>query len=201
MNSPWFIVLLGLLYVLLGGGLSLMRREGLSVQFAVEAVVITLLFTGLALFTGFSVHPALFLVVIYLVTMRVRLLVDLGTYFARRRNFERAEQIYRLADHLFPNQADCLLVMVNRGAARLQQGKLDEAAALFEDVLKRHGEGYLGVKNEAASHYNLGVVYRRKQLEAKAVAEFDKVVEIWPLSQYARIAEAAKRKPAKPADQ
>jgi tetratricopeptide (TPR) repeat protein len=199
MNSPWFLVLLGLLYVVLGGGLSLLRREGLSVQFALEAVVITGLFSGAALFLNLNVHPALFLALIYLVTMRVRLLADLGTYYARRGNFERAEQIYRLAERLFPNQADCLLVNVNRGAAQLQQGKLDEALALFEGVLKKHGEGYLGLKNEAASHYNLGVVYRRKQLEAKALAEFDKVIEIWPMSAYARHAEAAKRKPAKPA--
>jgi len=194
MNLPLLLLLLGLLYILLGGGLSLMRREGLSGQFALEAIVITAIFSGAAWLANLYVHPALFLAVIYLATMRVRLLVDVGTFYARRGNFARAEQIYRVSDRLFPNQADCLLVKVNQGAACLQQGKLDEARVMFEEVLKKHGEGYLGLKNEAASHYNLGVLYRRKQLEARAQAEFDKVVELWPVSEYARRAEAAKRK-------
>lgn len=200
MNLPSLLLLLGLVYVILGGGLSILRREGLSIQFALEAVVITALFSGAAQFAGLNVHPALFLAVIYLATMRVRLLADLGTFFARRGDFKRAEQMYGLGDRLFPNQADCLLVTVNRGVVRLQQGRLDEAIALFETVLARHGEGYLGLKNEAAAHYNLGIVYRRQQLEAKAQAEFDKVVEVWPLSIYARHAEAAKRKMGKRAD-
>jgi tetratricopeptide (TPR) repeat protein len=199
MSFPLLLLLLGLVYVLLGGGLSLLRREGLSAQFALEAVVMTGLCSGLAALTNRDIHPVLFLASLYLVTMRVRLLVDLGTFYARRGEFKRAEQIYGLAERLVPNPADRLLVDVNRGAARLQQGKLDDALALFEGVLKKHGEGCLGVKNEAASHYNLGMVYRRKQLEAKALAEFDKVVEIWPLSAYARRAEAAKRKPGQPA--
>ncbi len=194
MNSPLLLLLVGLLYVVLGGGLSLLRREGLSAQFALEAVAITAIFSGLAWLTGLELHPAFFLLIIYLVTMRVRLLVDLGTFYARRGNFSRAESIYCLGERLFPSPADCLLVKVNRGAARLHEGRLDEASALFEEVLSRGGQGALGIKNEAAAHYNLGVIYRRKQLEPKAIGEFHKVVELWPISDYARRADAALRK-------
>ena len=144
MNSTLLILLLGLLYIVLGGGLSLMRREGLSARFALEAVALTALFAGAAWLTGFDLHPALFLLIIYLVTMRVRLLVDVGTYYARRGNFSLAERIYSLSERLFPAPADSLLVKVNRGAALVHQGKLDEAQAAFESVLNQRGNGSLG---------------------------------------------------------
>jgi tetratricopeptide (TPR) repeat protein len=197
MTSPLLTLLVGLLYIVVGGGLSLLRREGLSVQFALESIVLTGLFSGAALLTSYEPSPVLVLVVLYLVTMRVRLLVELGTYYARRGNFGLAEKIYGFAPRLFPAPADKLLVNVNWGAARLQQGQLDEAITLFKGVLTKHGEGYLGVKNEAASHYNLGVAYRRKQMENEAVVEFKQVLEIWPVSIYARRAEAALQKKAK----
>ncbi len=197
MDTPLLLLLVGLLYIVLGGGLSLLRREGLSAQFALEAVVVTAIFSGAAWLANFDLHPALFLVVIYLLTMRVRLLVDLGTYYARRGSFSQAERLYGLAERLFPSAADRLLVKVNRAVARLQQGQLDEATSLLEEVLSKRGEGALGIKNEAAAHYNLGVIYRRRQMEAKAHGEFNKVLEIWPVSEYARHAQAALRRQPK----
>jgi tetratricopeptide (TPR) repeat protein len=194
MNTSLLLLLVGLLYVVLGGGLSLLRREGLSAQFALEAVALTALFSGAAWLIRFELHPAFFLLIVYVATMRVRLLVDLGTFYARRGNFGMAERIYRLGERLCPSLADCLLVKVNRGAARVHEGKLDEASALFEDVLSHREPGALGIKNETAAHYNLGVIYRRRQLEAKAIGEFHKVVELWPISEYARRAQAALQK-------
>jgi len=190
-SLPVLLLLEGLLYVVFFGALSLFRREGLSVQFAVEATVITFIASGLTAFTPLAVSPILLLIVIYLVTMRVRLLVDLGTVLAQRGQFARADRVFALALRLWPDQASRLIVQVNQGASRLQRNALDEAIAIFQDVLQKAGQGYLGVKYEAAAHYNLGVAYRRKKMEAQAIAEFNAVLDTWPTSVYARRAEMA----------
>jgi len=49
----------------------------------------------------------------------------------------------------------------------------------------------LGLRHEAAAHYNLGAAYRRKGLEAQAIREFNAVIDTWPASPYARRAEDA----------
>ncbi len=194
MALPLFILLEGLLYVVCFGGLSLFRREGLSIQFAVEAIAIAIIAAGLAAFTPFAINPIWVLAIIYLVTQRVRLLVDLGTLFARRGNFVRAEQMYNLALRLWPDHTGRLIVEVNQGTARLQQGAVDEAITTLKSVLDKASLGYLGLKYEAAAHYNLGVAYRRKQMETQATLEFNAVLDTWPASIYARRAEMALEK-------
>ena len=204
MNLPLSLLLEGLLFIVVFGALSLFRREGLSVQFAIEATVITLVAVALAAFTPFAPHPILLLIVIYLVTMRVRLLVDLGTLLAQRGQFTQADRIYTLALRLWPDHAGRLIVEVNQGAACLQRNALDQAISIFKSVLEKAGQGYLGVKYESAAHYNLGVAYRRKNMEAQAVAEFNAVLDTWPASVYAHRADIAlaqgrhKDKPQKP---
>ena len=54
-------------------------------------------------YASIPVHPLLFLVVIYLITMRIRLLVDLGNAFSARRRYHRALSIGRLALGLWPD--------------------------------------------------------------------------------------------------
>jgi len=197
-SAPALLLLIGLLYIVLFGGLSLLRREGLSSQFAIEALIITGVASGMAAFTNISIHPVLFLIVLYLITMRSRVLVDSGNLFARRGDFRRAEAIYRLANLLWPDRTGRLIVKVNQTTASLQQGLLDEAIASFQDILQSAKSGYLGVKYEAAVHYNLGVAYRRKGLETQAVREFNAAIDTWPASEYARQAEIAlSKKPAK----
>jgi tetratricopeptide (TPR) repeat protein len=190
-NLPMFLLLEGLLFVVVFGALSLFRREGLSVQFAVETTAIAAVSAGLTAFTPFAVSPILLLIVIYLVTMRVRLLVDLGTFLARRGQFAQADRIYTLALRLWPDHAGRLIVEVNQGTACLQRNALDQAISIFKSVLEKAGQGYLGVKYESAAHYNLGVAYRRKNMEAQAIAEFNAVLDTWPASVYARRAEIA----------
>ncbi len=191
MDLSLLLVLTGLLYTLVFGGLALLRREGLSGQFAAEATLITVLAGGITALTDFQLHPVLFLAVLYLVTMRVRLLVDLGTFFAQRGQFPRADRVYALAARLWPDPTGRLIVQVNQGVLRLQQGALDEAIGIFKNILQKSGQGYLGIKYEAATHYNLGVAYRRKKMEAQATLEFNAVLETWPVSEYARRAQAA----------
>jgi tetratricopeptide (TPR) repeat protein len=190
-SLPVLLLLVGFAYIILFGGLALLRREGLSLRFAIEALVITGLVSGLAALTSLSVHPVFFLLLLYLITMRVRLLVDVGTFLARRGRFSQAERVYQLATRLRPDQTGSLVIQVNRGTALLQSGKPDEAIAVLNGVLEKSGQGYLGVKYEVATHYNLAVAYLRKNKEAQAIIEFNAVLDTWPASEYARHAAQA----------
>lgn len=160
-------------------------------RFAIEAGILTLVVSGLAALTDAQIHPVLFLVMLYLLTMRVRILVDLGNIFARQGNFIRADKLYELASNLLPDDTSYLIIKVNQGVSLLQQKKLDEAIAVFDDVLRRSKRGYLGVKYEAATHYNLGVAYLRKNMDARASIAFNAAIDTWPASEYARRAASA----------
>jgi tetratricopeptide (TPR) repeat protein len=163
-------------------------------RFAIEAIVFTLLVSGLMMLTGASLQPVFFLVLLYLITMRVRVLVDLGTIFAKRGNFKYAERIYQFAMNLWPDMTGHMIIQVNQATKLLQQGKLDAAIASFTDVLSQAESGYLGIKYEVAAHYNLGVAYQRKGLDAQATIAFNAALDTWPASEYARRAEAALKK-------
>ncbi len=194
MNNLFLILLVGLLYVVLFGGLSILRREGLSNRFAVESVIVTLVFAGLAYLFPQSINPIVFLIVLYLVTMRVRLLVDLAIFFAKRRNFSLADYFYFLAGILWPDSTGRMIIAINQGVMEISRKNLDKAILLIRNVLAAKENGHLGIKHEAAAHYNLGVAYLKKDMPAQANNEFRTVLEIWPTSVYARRAEAALNK-------
>jgi tetratricopeptide (TPR) repeat protein len=186
MNDSMFILFTGLLYTVLYGLLAWMRREGLSRRFAIEATLLTLAAAGISYATGIWLHPVLFLLGLYLITMRVRLLSDLGTFFAKQRQLARAESTFRLAGRLWPDPSGASILQLNQGVLYIQQGKLDQAIANFRAVLEKNGQGSLGIKYEAAAHYNLGIAYRKKQMDAQARTEFNAVLETWPASEYGR---------------
>ena len=194
MNSLSLILLVGLLYVVLFGGLSILRREGLSNRFAVESIVVTLLFAGLALLFPQSINAILFLVVLYLVTMRVRLIVDLAIFFAKRHNFAMADRLYALAGNIWPDPAGKMIIAINQGVMEISRKNLDKAILIIRNVLAAKENSHLGIKHEAAAHYNLGVAYLKKEMPTQATNEFRTVLEIWPASIYARRAEAALNK-------
>ena len=194
LSLPILLLLEGFSFIVLFGVVSLLKREGLSRRFAIEGGIFTLVVSGLTASTGFQTHPVLFLILIYLFTMRVRVLVDLGNIFAKRGQFEQADKLYDLADKLWPDATNRLILQVNQGTSLLQQKKLDEAIAIFNAILEQAGQGYLGVKYEAATHYNLGVAYLRKNMDARASIAFNAVIDTWPTSMYARRAEIALEK-------
>ncbi len=191
MDAPLVILLIGFLYIVLFGGLSLLRREGLSIRFAIEALVLTLAGALLAWATGISIHPVFFLLFIYVITMRVRLMVDIANTFARRGNYSIADKVYAIAEQLWTDPSNRMIVSVNQGALRLHQGALDEAISIFKNILAQSDRGFLGIRYKSAAHYNLGVAYHRKGLESLAIAEFNNVLDIWPASEYARAASDA----------
>lgn len=194
MSAPFIILLVGFLFTFFFGGLTFIRREGLSIRFAIESIIITLLFSGLGFLFKLNIEPILFLLIIYVVTMRVRILVDLGNLMAKRKNFALADKIYQFSARLWPDKSNALIIDVNRGTSVLQYGNLDEAITIFKTVLARTEQGFLGIKYETATHYNLGVAYQRKNLPSLALQEFEAVIEIWPGSIYSRVAEAAIKK-------
>jgi hypothetical protein len=124
LSLPVILLLEGFSFVVLFGAVSLLKREGLSSRFAFEALIFTLVVSGLTALTGIQTHPVLFLVLIYLLAMRVRILVDLGNIFAKRGQFESADKFYNLADRLWPDATNHLILKVNQGTSLLQQKNL-----------------------------------------------------------------------------
>ncbi len=191
MSLYLMISLIGLLYIVVFGGLGIFRREGLSIRFAVESVCVTAIAVILVVLLRIQIHPVLFLIVLYLITLRVRILVDLANFFARRGNYIRAESIYNLAYHLWPDQTNDLIIKVNHATLLLQKNQLNEAISMFTEVLSQADHGYLGVKYEAAAHFNLGVAYLRNSNNSMATIEFNSTIDTWPVSLYAQRAQQA----------
>ncbi len=191
LSPPLLLALLGLLYVLVFGGLMLLRQEGISARFAIEACAIIAAVVGWALLTRYTLNPAVFLLLLHVIVMRVRLLVDLGNLLARRGKLEAADRVYRLAGRLWPDEAGRLLVRMNEGVLAIHRGAPDEAIATLRAVLAAAPGGFLGPRHESACHYNLAVALLKKGWEAQATVEFNAVIETWPASDYARYASIA----------
>lgn len=195
MNPQLFVILVGLFFILIVGGVSLLRREGLSGQIALQALAITGLFIVVGSATGTAANPITLFILLYLVTMRARLLTDLANLLFKRRGYAAAERLYQLALSLHPDRTSRFVVLVNWGIARLQARDVEGAIATLKGVLTSAGEqGGLGNKYEAACRYNLAVAYRKAGDDVKAVLEFNQVIELFPASIYGHAAERALKK-------
>jgi tetratricopeptide (TPR) repeat protein len=183
-NPHLLLILIALLYAFVVGGLGALRREGFSLQFAVEVLVATGALLGLSLLVGRTLPPVLFLLLLYLITMRARLLVDLANFLARRGYHAQATGLYAMALGLRPDGTGRLIVMLNQGVHLLKQDRLQEAVVLLESLL-RDSAGDIAPKFEAGVRYNLAVAYHRRGDEAKAIAEFNQVIDVMPGSLYA----------------
>jgi tetratricopeptide (TPR) repeat protein len=189
--DPYLLLLLiACLFILVFGGLSYLRREGLSVQFALEAVALTALLVGGGWLLHIQISPYLFLILLYLVTMRSRLVVDLANLFAGRDRYNVAFPLYRLGLAWWPDAASRLIVLTNRGAAELRSGQVDVAIQTLERVLDVKENPRLGLKYEAACRYNLGYAYELKDEMGKAATQYHEVIDLLPGSAYAQAAQA-----------
>jgi tetratricopeptide (TPR) repeat protein len=188
-NPQLMVVLVGLFYILIVGGISLLRREGLSMQLALEALFIIALAVLLGA-TGTPVDPIILFIILYLITMRARLLTDLANLLFKRRGYATAASLYGLALRLFPDRTSRHVVLVNWGVARLWTGDVEGAIATLEDVLASAREqGGLGHKFEAACCYNLALAYRKAGEDVKAVLHLNRVIDSFPASVYSQAAE------------
>lgn len=193
--DPYLLLLLtACLFILVFGGLGVVRREGLSIQFVVEAVLVTAVLVGGGWLVGIPVNPFLFLALLYIVTLRSRLLTDVANTLARRRSYAAAFRLYRLALALRPDATGRLIVLANLGAARLHSGQLEAAIETLQGVLSPAQGPGLGIKYEAATHYNLGYAYEMSGNEAQAVAEYNEAIDTLPGSLYAQAAQSALRR-------
>ena len=183
MDPYLVLVFVLLLFVLVVGGLRLVRREPLSSRHAGEILAIGAVLLGLARLLGIS-SPVLFFVVLYLVSMRVRLLVDVGNKLAMSRRSEAASRLYGLALRLAVNPLERLIVGVNQGAALLHEGRVAEAIAVLEGVVSSPSS--LGIKLEAACRCNLGLAYLRQGQVGRGRAQLQETIDLLPGSIYAR---------------
>ena len=185
------LLLISCLFVLVFGGLGLTRREGLSLQFALEALGLTILLVGGSWLFSIPLNPFLFLALLYLITMRSRLMVDVANFLVKRRQRDLAFKLYRLSLAWWPDTASRLIVLTNMGAAELHGGQFDAAIQTLEDALATETQSRVGLKYEAASHYNLGYAYEKKGEDAKAVSQYNEAIDALPGSLYAKAAQAA----------
>ncbi len=191
MSSSYLIPLAGLLYTAVFTAMAALRREGFSPAFVVQSLLITAVLSVVNLLGGGRLAPLPFLLALYLLTMRVRIVLDVGSMVASRGKLAAAERIYDAAMQLLPSALERCLVAINKGVCRLQGGDPAAAASLISDVIAGGDARTLGVKYQSAARFNLGVAYRKQGRDADAKAEFQRVVELWPVSEYARRAGAA----------
>jgi tetratricopeptide (TPR) repeat protein len=191
LNPYLLLLLVACLYALVFGILGYTRREGLSVQFAVEVVILTIVLMGGSWLIGMPIHPVLFLAILYVVTMRSRLTVDLANILARRGNYGPAFRLYDLGLAWWPDAASRLVVLTNKGAAQVHSGQVEAGIRTFDGVLKSEQRSRLSLKYEAACRYNLAYAYELSGEDAKAVGEYNEAIDVLPGSVYAQAAQAA----------
>jgi len=190
----------GLLYTLVFGLMPVLRKEGLSRRFLAESLALTAAASALVLLGGFPLHPIAFLVIIYLFTMRVRILADVASAMARRGNTRSARRIFGLAHKLWPDPVGTMILELNEAACSLKEGDPEGAVQVLSGIIERAPASGLGVKHLSACHFNMGIAYWRMKMNALAGASFEAVMDIWPASVMARRAEIALGKLRQSAD-
>jgi tetratricopeptide (TPR) repeat protein len=193
-NQYLLLVLTALLYALAFGALTWLRGEGLVARFAWEVLAVTAAIVAVAWVARLSVHPVLLLVAIYLVTMRARLLVDVGNALSGRKRHEDALAVLRLGLRLASDPFTASLVRINIGVTQIRQKRFEDAISQLDTTLANLPQGRGSPKYEAACRYNLGLAYLRTGQEANGSQQMRQVVELLPNSIYAVGAEAALKK-------
>ncbi len=191
MHPSLLILLVGFLYILGFNGLSYLRHQGLSSRFILEGLFLT--GAGAALALAVPLSPVLFLLALYLLTMRVRILIDLGNTIAARGSPEQALRIYDLALRLGADPVARRVAQINQGAALLKLGQNEEACRILREVVSDQSVR-LGAKYQAAACYNLGLACRRTGREAEAIQRFNEAIDALPGSVYAYGARQALKK-------
>jgi tetratricopeptide (TPR) repeat protein len=192
MHPSLLIAFVGLLYIVGFGILSVVRRQRLSDRFIFEGLTVTA--AGAALVAiSVPLHPAVFVIILYLITMRVRLLVDLGNFFTTRQRYDQALSLFCLALRLWPDPISHQIVLINRGVTQLRMQGPEAAYLTLKEALADE-EVRQGAKYLSAGYYNLGLASRRTGREAEAIRHFNEAINALPHSIYAHGARQALKK-------
>jgi tetratricopeptide (TPR) repeat protein len=195
---PWLAILLvGSLYLAAFAGLAVFRHQRLSVRLLVEGGVLTAAAVALCFLTR-PPHPILFLAILYVLTMRVRLLVDAANLLANRGRFHAALRVLGFALRLGADPASRQIALINRGVTQLRMGDPQAAYFTLRGVLEEPSRP--AARYRAAGFYNLGVACERTGRTREAERSFRQAIEAMPSSIYALGADkalkrAAERKP------
>lgn len=192
MTPAFIIMLVGLCYVVFFWVFSLLRREVPSAQVSYEGLTVTGLAVIAVHFSNIAVQPVYFLALLYLVTMRTRLLVELGNRFSKSKHHRPAQALYRTALKLYPDRLSRLIVLINQSASHLEQAEFATAVEILEAIKPQVLE-QLGPKYRAACCYNLGSAYRRSGRHQEALRLFNEIIIVYPFSIYARLSEKSRR--------
>ena len=183
--ETWLVLLVALLFIIFFGGLALVRREPLPIRFALECLGLTALAYLIYWATRYLISPVLFLLILYIVTMRAQILTDAGTFLARRGNFKMAERFYNLAQRVGVGDAAKCVARINIGTCYLKEGRLKESVDVLRAVAEEADKGQMGPKHEAACRYNLGLALMRSGKTAEGIHQLSEVIELLPASMYA----------------
>ncbi len=194
MPSWLAILLVGVLYLASFTGLSVLRRQRPSWRFLVEGGVLTCAAIALC-FLAAPPHPILFLVLLYLATMRVRLLVDLANLLTGRRRFRAGLAALDFALRLAPDPASRQIALINRGVTQLRMGEPQAAYFTLQAVLLKESLKP-AARYQAAGFYNLGVACERTGRPQEAERCFRTAIELMPGSIYAIGADKALKRAA-----
>ncbi|OHD72239.1 MAG: hypothetical protein A2177_09445 [Spirochaetes bacterium RBG_13_68_11] len=188
------ILLIGALFLGCFTGLAALRRQKPSIRFLVEGGILTAAAVALCVFVG-PIHPILFLVILYLVTMRVRLLVDLSNVLTGRRRFRAALAVQGFAMRLGPDPASRQVALISRGVTQLKMGNPQAAYFTLTSVLQDE-QVKPAARDHAAGSYNLGVACERTNRPQEAERCFRAAIEAMPSSIYALGADKALKRAA-----
>ncbi|KPK88334.1 MAG: hypothetical protein AMJ88_19170 [Anaerolineae bacterium SM23_ 63] len=188
MNSHLLVLIVGFSYTVVYGLMAILRREGVTTQFILETVILTVLVAGGGYFTNSPANPILFLVFLYILTSRSRLLVDLANLLSNRGRQRDAINTLQVALRLYPDKPTRLIVLVNMGIVQLRRENPESARMLLETVLEEAQDGGLGIRHKAACYYNLGLAFQRLGKENQSVRYFKEAKELFPGSPYGKAA-------------
>jgi tetratricopeptide (TPR) repeat protein len=188
MDPHILILIVGLSYAVVYGLMGILRREGVTTQFLLETVILTLLGAGGGYFAKSPANPILFLVFLYIFTSRSRLLVDLANILSNRGRQRDAITALQVALRLYPDKPTRLIVLVNMGIVQLRRENPESARMLLETTLEEAQEGGLGLRHKAACYYNLGLAFQRLGKENQSVRFFTQTMEVFPGSPYGKAA-------------
>jgi tetratricopeptide (TPR) repeat protein len=194
MPSWLAILLVGALYLAGFTGLSVLRRQKPSLRFLVEGGILTGAAVALC-FLYVPPHPILFLVLLYLATMRVRLVVDLANLLAGRGRFRAALRLLDFALRLAPDPASRQIALIKRGVTQLRMGEPQAAYFTLQAVMLKESLR-TAARYQAAGYYNLGVACERTGRAQEAERCFRTAIQVLPGSLYALGADKALKRAA-----